>query len=476
MEPELENGDLVVARRRNTYAVDQRVVYNHPKVGHVFHRIVDRDQNTYILKGDNNDWLDSYQPVAEDILGKFWFIIPAGGNIIRVLRKPGYFAAFSIIILVIITSMLFFDNDGEGLTRKQKSRKTMDNQKKDISGETRQELLVLFGIIAAAALFLGGIAFSRPLTIKIADDVQYTHLIELNYTAKEDPGVYDRATIVTGDPVYLRLTCVLDLEFIYQFYSPRQSVLEQATSEGNYLVNAVVSDADGWNRSIFLVPETDFSGTMTGFGMELDICDIQSLIVKKEQKTGSENRIYNLTIYPEISVVGNVDTLPLEEVYRPEIVFEIDSVVMRIPDGVESLALEQEGSLPNEWEVNNFLMIFGRSFDIDKSRQAAVVAFVLSLAGAAFPIYSLIRDWKGSEMSRIKVQYQSMLVEVEEGSLPSRGYTKIEVDSIQELARMAERYGAMILHEAGEKINRYTVQDEKTFFQYTLERPSREVD
>jgi len=69
-----------------------------------------------------------------------------------------------------------------------------------------------------------------------------------------------------------------------------------------------------------------------------------------------------------------------------------------------------------------------------------------------------------------------MLVEVEEGSLPSRGFTKIEVDSIQELARMAERYGAMILHEAGEKFNRYTVQDEKTFFQYTLERPSGEAD
>jgi len=476
MEPAIHVGDLVITRKKNTYEVGQRVVYNHPKLGHVFHRIVDRDSEAFIFKGDNNQWLDTYYPTASELIGKFWFKVPGGGEVIRILRDPVYFTAFTLVILLIIGSLIFFKNEEEGKTGKKKSRKIMENNKFQNTREYRQELLFLFGIIAVAALILGWIAYSRPLTIKTADDVLYSHRGELRYTAKEDPGVYDRATIVTGDPVYLRLTCVLDLDFNYQFYSPRQSMLEQVTFDGNYLINAIVSDSDGWNRSVSLVPETGFSGTTVDSSLDLDICAIQSLINKKEQKTGTGNRIYNLTIYPEVSVAGKVSEISFEDIYRPEFLFQIDSKVMRIPDGVEELVLDQEGSLPNKREVNNSLMILGRSFDIEKIRQVAVIAFVLSLTGAVFPAYSLYRDWKESEESRIKVQYQSMMLEVEEGSLPGRGFTKIEVASIQELARMAESYGAMILHEAGEKVNRYTVQDEKTFFQYTLENPSEEVD
>ena len=82
MEPDFEIGDLVVTRKSPSYEIDQRVVYDNPRVGFVFHRIIGRIQGEYVLKGDSNDWIDSYQPTESEIIGSLWFYVPGGGKII----------------------------------------------------------------------------------------------------------------------------------------------------------------------------------------------------------------------------------------------------------------------------------------------------------------------------------------------------------------------------------------------------------
>lgn len=51
MAPDFKIGDLVVARKSLFYEVNQRVVYDNPKIGYVFHRIIDWENNEYIFKG-----------------------------------------------------------------------------------------------------------------------------------------------------------------------------------------------------------------------------------------------------------------------------------------------------------------------------------------------------------------------------------------------------------------------------------------
>src|SRR3972149_3089791 len=70
MEPALHQGDLVLARRAPSYDVDQIVTYNHPQVGPVIHRIIDRQGTHYTLQGDNNSWIDSYAPTGDEIVGQ----------------------------------------------------------------------------------------------------------------------------------------------------------------------------------------------------------------------------------------------------------------------------------------------------------------------------------------------------------------------------------------------------------------------
>ena len=129
MEPAIQVGDLVITRERSSYEIDQRVVYNHPKLGHVFHRIVDKDNEAYIFKGDNNRWLDTYKPTETELIGKYWFMIPGGGDVIRKLREPIYFTAFTLIIIIIISSLIFIQDKEEGKTGKKKSKRIMENKK-----------------------------------------------------------------------------------------------------------------------------------------------------------------------------------------------------------------------------------------------------------------------------------------------------------------------------------------------------------
>jgi len=244
---------------------------------------------------------------------------------------------------------------------------------------------------------------------------------------------------------------------------------EQKEFSGVYQVSAKISDIDGWNRSFELVPETEFAGSEFDAQMSLDICQAQALIAEKEEKTETKNRWYNLTIYPEITVAGSVEDNPFDDIYRPEIIFQIDSNIMRLPDGLEVLALDQEGSIKNVREVSNFLLIFGRELDIEVARRIAMIAFGLSLAAAIFPAWSLFRDWKKSDISRIQVQYHPLLVDVTAGSSSTQVNQIIDVASFSDLTKLAERYGAMILHESEGSFHRYSVLDEQSIYQYTID-------
>jgi signal peptidase I len=79
MEPTLVTGDLLVMRQRDTYNVGQVVAFRSDMGGAVVvHRIVATDGDRYLLKGDNNTFLDRYTPTTEEILGAEVLMVPGG--------------------------------------------------------------------------------------------------------------------------------------------------------------------------------------------------------------------------------------------------------------------------------------------------------------------------------------------------------------------------------------------------------------
>jgi signal peptidase len=90
MEPTYLTGDLVVTRAAAP-KVGDIIVYQPKDVGgaRVIHRIVGGNAaDGWIMKGDNNSWLDPWQPQGSEVLGIARLHLPHVGTVARILVSP----------------------------------------------------------------------------------------------------------------------------------------------------------------------------------------------------------------------------------------------------------------------------------------------------------------------------------------------------------------------------------------------------
>jgi signal peptidase I len=475
MEPDIQLGDLVVTRKSTGYEIDQRVAYINPKVGYVFHRIVGREGEEFVLQGDNNDWLDTHHPERSEILGSYWFKIPRGGIYIRKLREPAMFAGLVIGMFLIVLTFSGIDPQSGEKKRKQRRHK-MDKKNPGWIIGLRQELLSICGILIIIALILGGIAYSRPATREIKSKIVYVQEGELNYSSEEQALIYNSAKIKTGDPVYTNLMCEVQFVFNYGFSSMDLSEEERSELTGEYQIDVRLSDVDGWNRSYQMVPVTKFAGDQFQSELDIDICNMQTIFLDKETKTGVEIRAYDLTILPSVSISGSVQRVSFRDSFEPSIHFQIDRSLLRFPEEGRYLNMNKDGIISVKRITENIISIFGRFFPISQVKNFAAILLGTALLASIYPAQSLLREIRRSDSSRIHALHQSLLIDVEPGSLAVKGTTVIEVDQFADLLKLAERYGAMIFHETGKDFHRYSIQDDQTLFQYTLEEKPEQKD
>lgn len=93
MEPTYHTGDLVLVRRQADYAVGDVAAFTVAAGGGetiVIHRIrVAKPDGTYLLRGDNRDEDDPWQPDAEGIVGTPFGLVPALGTFVaRLAARP----------------------------------------------------------------------------------------------------------------------------------------------------------------------------------------------------------------------------------------------------------------------------------------------------------------------------------------------------------------------------------------------------
>jgi signal peptidase I len=75
MEPTFHTGDLVILVKASAYNVGDIVAYQDPTLkAHIIHRIIGIQDERFIMKGDNNGWIDSTHPLLSEVLGKKYYI------------------------------------------------------------------------------------------------------------------------------------------------------------------------------------------------------------------------------------------------------------------------------------------------------------------------------------------------------------------------------------------------------------------
>lgn len=102
MLPIYRSGDLVVSRAQEA-AVGDVVVYQAPEGHRIVHRVVDGDaERGWVLQGDNNDFLDPWQPTADDVIGVVRLHVPRVGAVIHGLTHPLVWASLFLLTAAVL--------------------------------------------------------------------------------------------------------------------------------------------------------------------------------------------------------------------------------------------------------------------------------------------------------------------------------------------------------------------------------------
>ena len=514
MEPQFHFGDLVIAHSAPAYQVGDIVVYRSAELKSlVFHRIIALDLDRFILKGDNNFWIDSYQPTRVELIGKFWIQVPNAGNIVKWLQAPISFGILAGSLGVILMLVLFrrpkygrkmknqpkqgwlvkarnwadqnflgrfFKKSFGGKSHGVKQSETtsivtlpsqgalvppVNKNLKDLGSSIEASLFVL-GLVALASLILAVFAFTRPVLLDVADNVNFKQIGSFSYSTTAPAGVYDSTVVTTGDPLFPRLSCIMNLQFVYSFLGDGQQGLA-----GTHQVTAVIKDdRSGWQRSLPLESQTVFGGSAFVSNTSLDLCQVETIVSGMEAATDLHQTTYSLIVNPRVAITGTLNARDLQAVFEPQLLFLFDKVhfyLYKSDPAVDPLNPALDGVITGTRTQANTLSLLGLKLDVGKTRLLSLLFLALSLGGLLFLALFISRKVRGSQEALLQVKYGSMLVDVKdkplEMSLPS-----IDVITMDDLARLAERYSGVILHEAHGLVHYYFVQGDRIIYRYML--------
>lgn len=190
MEPRFHTGDLAVVRSQSSYHVGEIVAY-HNKMFHtvVLHRIVGRDGNRYLFKGDNNNFVDFEHPLASQLIGRLWLHIPGGGSRLKSIRSPALVGVLVALGMLLISGAVFTRQ------RRRRRRQTQLGESADAPpAHPHRSIEPLVGVLGIGLLalvpfvVLALLAFTHPLTALRPFKIPYKQSGRFSYSADATPG------------------------------------------------------------------------------------------------------------------------------------------------------------------------------------------------------------------------------------------------------------------------------------------------
>ncbi|MDQ3940048.1 MAG: signal peptidase I [Actinomycetota bacterium] len=468
MEPVLHDGDLVLVKEEATYESGEVVAYVNPQLGDnvVLHRIVRREGNQFVFKGDNNDFIDPHRVSSDELVGKQWVRLPQVGRLFERLREPRTAA----LVAGALGLLAFGGNMTRG--RRRAMGRSAGSGRSAMARSGTSHLMVPAAVGALCFLVLGVLAFGRP-TERIAPTIEsYRHVGSFDYSADAAPGpVYD-GDVRTGDPIFLRLVDSADFVFTYRFESDGVHQIEGAAS-----LRATIAGTNGWERTVPMTAETPLLDDEITLEGTIDLERIEEILARVERSTGVVAQMYSVEISPEVRVTGEVEGLAFEDTFAPVLAMQLDDLQLQLPRtvGAETTSVTEQLAPSRSVDVEGRVLEPNRvsvgpvDLDVETARRIAVVGAIVCLVLlliAGVPL-AMSRD----ETSRILVRYGSRIVPMR--SFAGNGMALAEIDDVDDLAKIAERYDRPILHES-DGGNRYLVEGEGLLYVYRGEKSDRE--
>jgi signal peptidase I len=491
MEPRFHTGDLAIVRPVSNYRVGEIVAYWSTLLHTVvLHRIIARDGNTYVFKGDNNHFIDPVRPTRSELLGKLWLHVPHLGRVLDMLHTP---IAAALLCAVVGLLTLFGVTEGRRRHRRRRKGETgsgrlgipIVNIFRDHRPIKFGALLTASALAAAAFVVLGMIAFTRPASRAVPSTAAYTQQVQFGYSAHVRSGlIYPTGTVTTGDPIFLTLVRRVGVSIGYRLNAAAPSKIT-----GTEEVLLQINGPSGWSRNLVVTPPTPFSTDHTTTEVTLTIPALQSLLARVAALTGGAGLADDtVSVVPQITVKGMVAGHLINSTFAPALSFGLTPTQL-VPDGVSSSAgaagpvttagppktiysqsktgtvMTAPGSAPTT------LTVFGVSPTVSLLRWIAAIGLLLSIPLALYAFLGK-RSEPFDESGQIQSQFGHMIVPIVAGE--DLGWPAVDVPTIKGLAKLADSGQRLILHSRSNGVDSYMVNDEGTVYRYQV-RPSKVV-
>ncbi|NNN02262.1 MAG: signal peptidase I [Acidimicrobiaceae bacterium] len=497
MEPRFHTGDLAILRPASSYRVGEIVGYRSPVLGIVMHRIIGESNGHFFMKGDNNNFVDTYHPTPSDVVGRLWLHVPKIGRLIN--NRQDRLASVAVAT-VAMAGVVGVPAERER-RRRQKSRRRSEESPSGngghvpppphagdnglvaaVLGAPGQIAASVIIVIALAALTLAAFSFSRSTTTVTPQHLQYQQVGTWSYHAVTKGDVYANGVARTGQPLYFAVAPVATVNFFYKFNSVLPTNLT-----GRAGLTAVLSSSDGWSHSFKLGPTIPIAGTSAKLSGTLNLPTIENYLstfkAQTNQSLGSGVSTYTLSLEPSVHVSGSLGGTSLQPgEFSPPLSFSLLANEAQLnygqPGSTTTLAQLIQPTSTNSVSVDHtssaHLSFLGLRPSVSGARNVALWILLACLLALLALGLLLRKAYRTGETERIEARYGSMLVGVERPESLG-GVGTMRMANFDDLVKVAQHQGRLILHCDGESGRDYFVRDQSLTYLYSVHEEPKAV-
>ena len=447
MSPRIVAGDAVVVRAAADYRVGDVAAYASTELEQtVLHRIVAIEDGRYTFRGDHNDFDDPEQPTRRQLIGKELLHVPAGGVWLDRLTSPATLCVLAFALVASGTTVR---------TRHRRRRRAMAQHAAPATPRRSRtgwppgvggKAAIAAAVAATLGLVLGLVSWGRPATTTVRVSDQATRTMTFSYYADVPASAaYDGTRVEAPAPVFRKLADVVHLSYTYR--GPAAAVA----------VAAELTTASGWRSTVPLQPAVDVDGRGRTGQVKLDLDAFESRAQAAADVIGIP------AAQVDLAVVVTVDA-GQGDPFAPRLTFTLNPLQLSLADGASALQVTDTVPTARAARTASTIGIGGAQISVAWLRvvsPALLGVALFCLAGIAR------RKATGDDANAIRRRHSAILLEVAPLSSPA-GRPVVDVADFAALARLAERYGLLVMHWYRSGVETFIVHDDGITYRYRV--------
>jgi signal peptidase I len=454
MYPRITTGDLVLAVEQSAYHPGDVVAYHSRDLRQVvLHRIKAIRGSHYTFRGDNNDYDDPEEPETGQLIGREVLLIPGGAVWLDRLEAPPTLAFIAFALVAGGGTVAKKRKKPRKRPMAQHARPTTNPSWLAGLSRTSAGVAVFAVVISMSGVALSVLAWTRPTTQPPSALSDSAATLTFSYRAEVPRSpVYQGTSVTAPDPLFRSLVHTVQLSYAY------------VGRPGTVRLDAELSTTSGWHTRIPLQPTTRFDQARTQGSVDLEVDDVRHRAAAAAAVIGVPVDTVSVVV---VATVRSADG----DTFAPRLTFVLDPTQLRLASDKPQLQFFDRAAPSLGAARANSIGIAGRPVKVSTLRAVAAGASAVALTALVI-VLRTGRRRSGSEASIPPRKYRGLLLEVEPIISPP-GRPVVDVADFAALAKLAERYGVLVMHWTRSHVQTFVVHDDGIIYRYRVDGTRR---